>query len=138
MAGELAEPRAGQATDTAATRAVAVGIAGLGPDRDGRERAALSDDGDLGIVTGAALTVLTWFMLLKGAASPNLEVLSEYLPGYTVTPMGSIVGLAYGFSYGFLIGWLYALLRNSGMILTLVLAHKRLERKLMRDLFRYF
>ena len=92
----------------------------------------------LGIVAGLALTALTWFMLLKGAASPNLEVLSEYLPGYTVTPLGSIVGLGYGFTYGFFVGWLYALLRNSGMILTLALAHKRLERRLMRDIFRYF
>jgi hypothetical protein len=92
----------------------------------------------LGIVAGVALAALTWFMVLKGAASPNLELLSEYLPGYTVTPLGSIVGLAYGFTYGFFVGWLYALLRNSGMILTLVLAHKRLERKLMRDIFRYF
>ncbi len=92
----------------------------------------------LGIVAGVALAALTWFMFLKGAASPNLELLSEYLPGYTVTPLGSIVGLGYGFTYGFFVGWLYALLRNSGMILTLVLAHKRLERKLMRDIFRYF
>jgi protoporphyrinogen oxidase len=92
----------------------------------------------LGIVAGLILAIVTWFMLLKNAASPNLEVLSEYLPGYTVTLAGSIVGLAYGFAYGFLIGWLYALLRNSGMILTLVLAHHRLERSMMRDLFRYF
>ena len=92
----------------------------------------------LGIVSGVLLAAVTWFMVLTQTATPNLEVLSEYLPGYTVTPFGSVVGLLYGFVYGFLIGWLFALLRNSGMILTLVLAHRRLERRLMRDLFRYF
>ena len=92
----------------------------------------------LGAVTGVLLTALTLFTLLKGSGSLDLEILNEYLPGYSVTPLGSIIGLGYGFVYGFVIGWLYALLRNSGMILTLVLAHQRLERSLMRDLFRYF
>lgn len=92
----------------------------------------------VGIVVGLLTAALTWFMLLSGASSPNLSLLSEYLPGYTVSPQGSVLGLAYGFGYGFVAGWLYALLRNSGMILTLVFAHRRLERSLMRDLFRYF
>jgi hypothetical protein len=92
----------------------------------------------LGAVNGIALTLLTLVMVLKGSDTVNLEILSEYLPGYSVTALGSIVGLGYGFAYGFLVGWLYALLRNSGMILTLILVHHRLERSLMRDLFRYF
>lgn len=92
----------------------------------------------VGIVLGLIIATLTGFMLLTGATSPNLALLSEYLPGYTVTPVGSVIGLGYGFGYGFLLGWLYALLRNSGMILTLIWAHRRFERSLMRDLFRYF
>lgn len=92
----------------------------------------------VGIVVGLIPAALTWFMLLSGASSPNLSLLSEYFPGYTVSPQGSLIGLAYGFGYGFLAGWLYAFLRNSGMILTLAFAHRRLERSLMRDLFRYF
>ena len=92
----------------------------------------------LGIVAGVIIAALTWFMLLNRVDSPSLEILSEYLPGYTVSLQGSIIGLAYGFGYGFCIGWFYALLRNSSMILTLLVAHRRLERTLMRDMFSYF
>jgi len=94
----------------------------------------------LGIVSGLILAIMTWIMLLKDEStmSPNLALLGEYLPGYSVTPLGSLIGLTYGFFVGFIAGWAFALLRNSGMILTLVLTHRRLERNMMLDLFRYF
>jgi protoporphyrinogen oxidase len=94
----------------------------------------------LGIVSGLILAIMTCFMVLRdgSAMSPNLAILSEYLPGYSVTPLGIVIGLTYGFILGFITGWTFALLRNSGMILTLVVTHRRLERNMMLDLFRYF
>jgi len=69
-----------------------------------------------GIVCGTVLFAMTAWLLLKGGdvIGPRLALLGEYLPGYTVTWPGSLVGLFYGLLLGFITGfgasWLYNLI----------------------------
>jgi len=69
-----------------------------------------------GVVCGAVLFVMTAWLLFKGGAvvGPRLALLGQFLPGYTVTWAGSLIGLLYGLLIGFIIGagasWLYNLI----------------------------
>lgn len=68
----------------------------------------------IGILFGLAIFLATNILVLKGGevVGPNLVLLSQYFIGYSVTPVGSLVGLFYGFLSGFILGWLIAFLRN--------------------------
>lgn len=67
-----------------------------------------------GVVAGGAVFLATAILLLRGGepVGPNLALLGQYFIGYTVTPAGSLVGLAYGAAGGFVLGWCAAMLRN--------------------------
>jgi hypothetical protein len=69
----------------------------------------------VGVVGGLAVFMATLALVLRGGEpiGPNLELLAQYFIGYTVTPLGSVVGLLYGAAAGFGVGWLTAALRNS-------------------------
>jgi hypothetical protein len=69
----------------------------------------------LGVVGGLAVFTATLALVLKSGepVGPNLELLAQYFIGYTVTPVGSVIGLLYGAAAGFGVGWLTAALRNS-------------------------
>lgn len=87
----------------------------------------------LGVGVGALVGLLvfsaTVVALLKdgGPLDPNLELLAQYYPAYTVTWKGAFVGLFYGFLSGFLLGWLIALLRNASLGLFLRFVQKKAE-----------
>ena len=56
-----------------------------------------------------------------GHASPHLELLANYLPGYASHPLGALVGalslFGYGFATAFSVAWIYGLVaraRNAG------------------------
>jgi hypothetical protein len=68
----------------------------------------------LGTVTGTLIFLATLFLLLKGGdvVGQNLQLLSQYFLGYSVTMGGAFIGFLYGFFWGFLFGWLFAYLRN--------------------------
>lgn len=63
---------------------------------------------------GAAIFVMTAWLLLKGGleVGPHLSLLSYFLPGYSVTWGGALVGLAYGSIGGGTTGWLIATIYN--------------------------
>ncbi len=66
----------------------------------------------LGSVWGASLFITTWISYYSGYGKLFLEVLAQSIyPGYTITPLGSFLGLLYGFADGFvsaaLIGYIY-------------------------------
>ena len=67
--------------------------------------------------------------MLKGGdvVGPRLALLSQYLPGYTVSADGSFVGLFYGFIAGFSGGWSFAFLRNAAVFLYAAVVHRRAE-----------
>ena len=68
----------------------------------------------LGTVAGMLIFLATVFLLLKGGdvVGQNLQLLSQYFLGYSVTVKGAFIGFLYGFFWGFLFGWLFAYLRN--------------------------
>jgi hypothetical protein len=53
-------------------------------------------------------------LVLQGEqeAGRHFALLSQYLPGYRVTPAGSLVGAAYAAAGAFMFGWLLAHLRS--------------------------
>ncbi len=66
----------------------------------------------LGSVWGILLFITTWISYYTGYGKLFLEVLAQSIyPGYTITPLGSFLGLLYGFADGFvsaaLIGYIY-------------------------------
>ncbi|MBZ0156290.1 MAG: bacteriophage holin [Alphaproteobacteria bacterium] len=73
----------------------------------------------LGAVWGASLFLTTWVSFYSGYGRLFLEVLARSIyPGYTISPAGSFLGLAYGFLDGFvsasLIAWIYNKVANGG------------------------
>jgi len=60
---------------------------------------------------GLALFVTTWWIIAFDGASGEPTFLGRIYRGYTVTPLGSIVGLVWGLVDGFfcgaIFGWAY-------------------------------
>ena len=93
----------------------------------------------LGIVAGVGLLLATLFLLLRGGdvQGNTLSLLAQLYPGYTVTAVGSLVGLGYGFFTGFTLGWGYAFLRNAATALYLVSLHRSAQQSVMRQFFEH-
>lgn len=73
----------------------------------------------IGSVWGVSLFITTWISYYTGYGKLFLEVLAQSIyPGYTITPLGSFLGLLYGFADGFvsaaLIGYIYNKLVKRG------------------------
>jgi hypothetical protein len=81
----------------------------------------------LGLLLGLGILTATTILVVKGGdvVGPNLRLLGQYFPGYTVTPSGALAGLLYGAALGFALGWLAASLRN--LLLRLYVAFARLR-----------
>ena len=94
----------------------------------------------LGITAGVMLFLATLILVLKGGIDTgrNLQLLSQFYPGYSVTPHGSLLALVYGFMTGFVGGWTFAFVRNSVMFLYMAGVYRRSELYLLRKLFDYF
>lgn len=64
-----------------------------------------------GIIWGALIFISTFIALYTGYTKDFLVVMTNVYPGYTITPLGSLVGLIYGFIDlfigGFLLAWIY-------------------------------
>jgi hypothetical protein len=93
----------------------------------------------IGAVCAALLFLATLVPVVRGGSvvGPNLELLANYFPGYTVTLSGGFLGLAYGFFAGFVAGWGFAFLRNAAVFLYMALLHRRAEHRLLRELLEY-
>jgi hypothetical protein len=59
-----------------------------------------------GLVAGLGVFVATNWLVLKGGSvvGPHLALLGQFLIGYHVTFLGSLVGFVYGFVGGYLVG----------------------------------
>jgi len=68
----------------------------------------------IGLLWGMVLFVATLFLALRdgAAAGPHLGLLSQYFPGYSVTILGSFVGLFYAFLVGGVAGYLLTSIYN--------------------------
>lgn len=93
----------------------------------------------IGATAGLLLFLATLFLVVKGGdvVGPNLQLLQQYFPWYTVTLPGSFLGLGYGFLAGFVAGWGFALLRNLSVFLYIALIQRRAERLLLRNFLEY-
>jgi glycosyltransferase involved in cell wall biosynthesis len=81
----------------------------------------------VGVVSGLAVWAATSVLLLKGGhhVGPTLQLLGQYLPGFTVTWKGSLFGFLDAFLVGFFFGWSFAILRNLSLRLLLGLSRVR-------------
>ena len=83
----------------------------------------------VGLVCGSILCLATLWLVLKGGPviGPNLSLLGQFFPGYSVSPIGALLGLLYGTGVGFLIGWGFALFWNLSLRLYLSLVKREAE-----------
>jgi hypothetical protein len=70
-----------------------------------------------GLVFFLSMFVITAISIIKGNGSditigPDLAMLSYYLPGYSMTWFGNIIGSIYVGMIGLVLGWLFAGLWN--------------------------
>ena len=93
----------------------------------------------VGTIAALVLFVMTGALVLKGGSvvGPNLQLLNQFFPGYSVTTFGSVVGLGYGFAAGFVMGWSTAFFRNLSVFLSIRLLRSGAERRTLRDIFDY-
>ena len=68
------------------------------------------------LVWGLGLFVLTWWIIAFDGASAEPTFIGSIYRGYTITPMGSVIGLIWALADGFVGGaifsWLYNLLAS--------------------------
>lgn len=71
-----------------------------------------------GIVWGIGLCCLTWWVMLFDGATGEATIVGRIYRGYTISPIGSVVGLAWALGDGLVGGavfaWLYNLLAGGG------------------------
>ncbi|MGH9959167.1 MAG: hypothetical protein ACREBC_18900, partial [Pyrinomonadaceae bacterium] len=93
----------------------------------------------IGITAGFVLFVTTLWLVIKGGESvgPTLALLGQFIPGYTVSPVGSVIGLCYAFAGGFIGGYLFALVRNAILFLWVAMIRKRAEREMLGKFLDY-
>ena len=55
---------------------------------------------------GLGLLMITWILVIQGGpvVGPHLGLLSRFLPGYSVTYLGGLIGFVYGFVIGYAFG----------------------------------
>ncbi len=65
-----------------------------------------------GLLWGLALFLVTWWILAFDGAITELTFLGRVYRGYSVTPLGSVIGLVWGFADGLIGGAIFAWLYN--------------------------
>ena len=69
-----------------------------------------------GLVWGIGLFCLTWWIILFEGATHEVTLIGQIYRGYCISPVGSVIGLAWAFVDGVIGGaifaWLYNLLSS--------------------------
>ena len=65
-----------------------------------------------GIVWGLGLFLLTWWLIAFGGSSGGSTLIGKLYPGYSVSPIGSVIGLVYAFFDALIGGAIFAWLYN--------------------------
>lgn len=86
----------------------------------------------IGTLLAAALFMMTAILLVKGAApgepiGAHLGLLGVYLPGYTVSWMGGLIGAVWAWVGGFVVGFIWAVLWNLTHVLYIALVMLRAQ-----------
>ena len=70
----------------------------------------------LGIVGGASMFLLAWWLIIIGNAEGPTTLLERMYVGYSFTPLGSVIGAIWGFVDfgigGAIFAWLYNLINK--------------------------
>ena len=91
----------------------------------------------LGITSGIMIITATLFLLIKGgpAMDPRLTLWYNFIPGFSVTILGAIVGLLGLFGLGFIFGSIVAYVRNLIVFISARVIHRDIELYHLRRLF---
>ena len=65
-----------------------------------------------GIWWGAGIFLMTWWLIVTGGTNTGPMMLDNFYIGYSVTPVGSFIGLGYGLVCGAICGAVFAWLYN--------------------------
>lgn len=65
-----------------------------------------------GLIWGIGLFVLTWWIIGFEGPSTEPNLITKVYRGYSMTPIGSIIGLIWGFIDGLIGGAIFACLYN--------------------------
>ena len=65
-----------------------------------------------GLVWGIGLFMMTWWIILLDVPNAGLEFIASFYRGYSVSPIGSVIGLAWGLTDGLIGGALFAWIYN--------------------------
>lgn len=66
----------------------------------------------IAIIWGVAILLYTWWIIILDGASSDPVWLGTIYRGFTITPLGSLIGLAWGFVDGLIGGFITAVLYN--------------------------
>ena len=65
----------------------------------------------LGIIWGVMIFLFTWWLYVRNISVGAPTLVGKVFPYFTISPLGSLLGLIYGFIDGFIMGaaiaWLY-------------------------------
>ena len=61
-----------------------------------------------GLVWGVGLFLVTWWIIAFDGASTDVTWIGQVYRGYSLTPTGSVAGLAWGFVDGLIFGAIFA------------------------------
>lgn len=65
-----------------------------------------------GLIVGLGLFLVTWWIILLDGASGEITWVGHVYRGYNISPVGSVIGLAWGLVDGAIGGAILALLYN--------------------------
>jgi hypothetical protein len=93
----------------------------------------------VGFTSGISLFLATIFLIVKGGevVGPNLQLLSQFFPGYRVNIPGSFIGFLYASLMGYLLGSVVAYLRNLAVYLTVKILNKDIELHVLAKFLEY-
>lgn len=82
----------------------------------------------VGVAAALVIAAVTVVHLLRSPDEPYpLVLLAQYMPGYSVSWGGVVVGGAWGFFSGFIVGWFFAFARNVVMAIAKVVLRAKAE-----------
>jgi protoporphyrinogen oxidase len=90
-----------------------------------------------GVVWAMGIVLATVLVLAQGGevVGPHLSLLGNFLPGFTVSPAGAVIGGLYFFALGCILGSAAAYSRNLMMLLSARLVYRDIELRRLRRLF---
>jgi len=64
------------------------------------------------LVWGLGLFILTWWIILFDGSTGETNLIGQVYRGYNISPMGSLIGLAWGLADGLIGGLIFAWVYN--------------------------